>query len=187
MLHLITSFPKPLSGAAAFLGITLVGTIDVFTGFEVSLSVFYAIFVIAAVWSLGRVAGGCAAFYAVSLWTAADHFSGHPFASDWILLWNATVRFSFFLLVVVGAVHTKRHLESVEARSEALEQVLPICTCCKKIADEHGAWVDVETYLGEHLSSSPTMKLCPDCSRKVYIDKVSPADVAAPHVHSESR
>jgi len=159
----------------------MVGTVDFFTGFDVSLSVFYAILVIAAVWSLGRVGGVFAAFYSVALWTVADHFSGHPFASDWILLWNAAVRFSFFSLVVVGADHTKRHLESAEARSEALEQVLPICNCCKKIADEHGAWVDVETYLGEHLSSRPSMKLCPDCSRKVYIDKVSPAAIAVTH------
>ncbi len=178
MLALVSSTPKPLSAAVSFLGILLVGVLDFFTGFDVSLSVFYAVLVILAVWSLGRGAGTAAALLAVTVWSLADHLSGHTYATQWILLWNAVVRFSFFMLVVFGAYYSKHHLELTTARAEALEQVLPVCGCCKKIADEHGAWVDVETYLSEHLSTRATMKLCPDCSRKVYIDKVSPNSVA---------
>lgn len=160
----------------ALLGVMGVGLADYWTAFDVSLSVFYALPVIFGVWWGGRWTGTLAALLAVGAWSLADRLSGHQFSNEWIPLWNACVRFSYLLLIVTGAHFTRRQLQQSQARTKALEQALPICACCKKIRDEEGAWLDVETYVMEHLSPRPAQKLCPDCAKRVYIQKVSPQE-----------
>jgi hypothetical protein len=166
--------PKPLAALAAFAGVVLVGCVDFFTGFDVSLSVFYAMPIILAVWTIGRGYGVFIALIAVGFWFTADRYSGHHFSTPWIMVWNSCVRFCFLMLIVMGSYYARRQLDQTRARAEALEQALPVCHSCKKISDEHGSWVDVETYLAEHLPTRPETKLCPDCAKRLYIDKVSP-------------
>ena len=163
-----------LYAALCLAGVVGVGVVDYETGFDVSLSVFYAMPVIFGVWFAGRWIGTLTALLAVCAWTLADRLSGHRFSSEWIPIWNACVRFSFLMLIVTGAYYTRRQMQESRARTIALEQALPVCNCCKKIRDEKGSWLDVETYVMEHLSTQPAQKLCPDCAKRVYIQKVSP-------------
>jgi len=154
--------------------ILLVGFADYYSGFEVSLSVFYALPIAFGVWYSGRLTGTVAAIVAVAAWILADHLAGHHYQNDWIPVWNAFVRFAFLMLIVTGAYYTRLQLRQSRARTAALESTLPVCTCCKRIRGEDGAWVDVETYIAEHFPTEPEAKVCPDCSRNLYVDKVSP-------------
>jgi hypothetical protein len=125
--------------------------------------------------------GTLAALLAAATWLVADRFSGHHYSAGWIPIWNACVRFSFLMLIVQGAYYTRRQVQQSRARSNVLEQALPVCNCCKKIRDEDGAWLDVETYVLEHLSAQPAQKLCPDCAKRVYIQRVSPRETPPLH------
>lgn len=166
--------PKPLAVLATMVALIIVGASDAWTSFEISFSVFYALPLVFGVWTVGRGYGTWLCLFAVLVWGTSDIASGHHFASQWIMIWNGCVRFCYLQLVVQGAHYARRELDHTRARADALEQALPVCSCCKKISDEHGAWVEVETYLSEHLPTRPETKLCPDCSKRVYIDKVSP-------------
>ena len=49
-----------------------------------------------------------------------------------------------------------------------LSGLLPICSSCKKIRDDHGYWNQLEVYIQEHSDASFTHSFCPDCVRRLY-------------------
>jgi hypothetical protein len=60
-----------------------------------------------------------------------------------------------------------------EALQSALKQeikvlrgLLPICSGCKRIRDDHGLWKQLEVYIRDHSEADFTHGICPDCSKK---------------------
>jgi CheY-like chemotaxis protein len=66
--------------------------------------------------------------------------------------------------------------EHVAELKEALISVkqlgglLPICSYCKKIRDDHNYWQQVEAYVGQHSEAKFSHSICPQC----YEDVVKP-------------
>ena len=66
--------------------------------------------------------------------------------------------------------------ERVEELREALNNVkqlsglLPICSYCKKIRDDHNYWEQVESYVGKHSEAQFSHSICPGC----YVEFVKP-------------
>ena len=98
-----------------------------------------------------------------------------------ITLWSAYRRFT--LIVAIGAslvVLYKRaeeerdvlvrQLQHALANIKTLHGLLPICSSCKKIRDDHGYWNQLETYIGAHTDAEFTHGLCPECIQKLYPD-----------------
>ena len=62
----------------------------------------------------------------------------------------------------------------VSELQEALEKVktlsglLPLCSGCKNIRDDHGYWQQVDNYIMEHSTARFTHGLCPDCIARLY-------------------
>lgn len=54
-------------------------------------------------------------------------------------------------------------LQEALARVQQLQGLLPICTYCKKIRDDHNYWQQVETYLTVHSVARFSHSICPDC------------------------
>lgn len=52
---------------------------------------------------------------------------------------------------------------SLQHERHQLEGLLPICSYCKRIRDEHEEWHVLETYVGERTETSFSPTLCPDC------------------------
>jgi PAS domain S-box-containing protein len=48
--------------------------------------------------------------------------------------------------------------------------VIPICSHCKRIRDEHGSWHDVEVYIGERLGMKFSHGICPSCFHTLHRD-----------------
>ncbi|MEM8930236.1 MAG: two-component regulator propeller domain-containing protein [Acidobacteriota bacterium] len=53
---------------------------------------------------------------------------------------------------------------------KVLRGLLPICSGCKKIRDEDGAWELLESYIDRHSEARFTHSLCPDCVTSVLVD-----------------
>ncbi len=53
---------------------------------------------------------------------------------------------------------------------EGLDGVVTICSDCKKIKNQQGAWQVLERYLREHSQATFSHSLCPDCVKKLYPD-----------------
>jgi PAS domain S-box-containing protein len=60
-------------------------------------------------------------------------------------------------------------------RVKRLSGLLPICSSCKKIRDDHGYWNQLEVYIQEHSDASFTHSFCPECVRRLYPEIFSEA------------
>jgi len=58
-------------------------------------------------------------------------------------------------------------LEDALLRVRQLSGLLPICSSCKKIRDDNGEWIQVETYLRNHSEAEFTHSYCSDCGKKI--------------------
>lgn len=61
-------------------------------------------------------------------------------------------------------------LQETLGKLEVLEGILPICSFCKKIRDDHGYWNQVESYISQHSKALFSHSLCPDCAKEHYPD-----------------
>jgi PAS domain S-box-containing protein len=59
-------------------------------------------------------------------------------------------------------------LQNALVEVKTLSGLLPICANCKKIRDDHGYWIQVETYISKHSEATFTHGLCPDCLKQYY-------------------
>ncbi len=53
-----------------------------------------------------------------------------------------------------------------------LEQMMPICTYCKKIRDDQNYWQQIEGYISERTGSDFSHSVCPDCYQRVVIPEI---------------
>jgi len=51
-----------------------------------------------------------------------------------------------------------------------LRGLLPICSYCKRIRNDAGAWNQIEDYICEHSEADFSPGICPDCSEKHVVD-----------------
>lgn len=54
---------------------------------------------------------------------------------------------------------------------KVLEGLLPICSGCKRIRDEHNKWWPLDAYVRAHTEADLTHTICPDCTDVFYGDQ----------------
>ena len=59
-------------------------------------------------------------------------------------------------------------LLSARERIDALEQFLPMCAVCKKVADDEDEWHEIETYLARKTDQIVSHGICPACNEQLY-------------------
>jgi diguanylate cyclase (GGDEF)-like protein len=91
--------------------IAVIGYIDLITGNEMSFSVFYIIPIGYGAWYVGKTVGTALALLSAIVWLIADSMSGHVYSADWLPIWNASVRFSIFIIVAYLLIKIKRQLK----------------------------------------------------------------------------
>ena len=57
----------------------------------------------------------------------------------------------------------REELQKAIAEIKTLRGVIPICSYCKKIRNDAGAWDVMESYLNEHTDAEFSHGVCPDC------------------------
>lgn len=53
-----------------------------------------------------------------------------------------------------------------------LEQLMPICTYCKKIRDDQNYWQQIEGYINERTGSEFSHSICPDCYQRIVVPEL---------------
>jgi phosphoserine phosphatase RsbU/P len=53
-----------------------------------------------------------------------------------------------------------------------LEELLPICSYCKKIRDDRNYWQQIEGYISERTGSDFSHSICPDCYTRVVVPEM---------------
>lgn len=168
----------------SFMLIGIVSLIDYLTGYELSFSIFYLIPIVLSTWFLNRPIGILMSVTGALAWLIVDLLAGHEYSYMAIPYWNAAVRLGFFLIVTsaLTALRTSQErkealiieLQTVLAKVNVLEGILPICSFCKKIRDKNNTWSTVESYVMSHSEAKFSHTFCPDCGKKHYPEYFDP-------------
>ena len=98
------------------------------------------------------------------------------------LRWNAAPDFGQQVIYSVARDVTERKLADEErekllrelqaalAEVKTLQEILPICSYCRKIRNDDNYWDTVEGYISQHTNSRFSHSICPDC----YKNEVEP-------------
>jgi DNA-binding response OmpR family regulator len=60
-----------------------------------------------------------------------------------------------------------QELEAALARVKQLRGLLPICSYCKKIRNDHNYWEQVDMYIAEHSDAQFSHSICPGCYERI--------------------
>jgi len=76
------------------------------------------------------------------------------------------------------ALKNSRYLETLREKTASLEKalaeirtlrgIIPICTHCKQIRDDHGCWTQLEQYISEHSEAQFSHGICDKCIAAYY-------------------
>jgi PAS domain S-box-containing protein len=61
-------------------------------------------------------------------------------------------------------------LQEALANVKTLSGLLPMCSWCKKIRDEHGVWSEIEVYIQQRSDADITHGICTECQNKIRKD-----------------
>jgi nitrate/nitrite-specific signal transduction histidine kinase len=77
-------------------------------------------------------------------------------------------------VIVAAMVRQVRRYRRAETRLAEIEQLLPICSSCKKIRTDNDhpenprSWTSIDEYLRDKKDMVFTHSICPDCMMKIY-------------------
>ena len=95
----VAALPKAVIFAISLTAMAGVFAIDLVTGGELSVSIFFLIPVGFTAWFVNRPATIAVAFSSATLWYVGEGLGGRAYSNPLIPVWNATVRLGFFLIV----------------------------------------------------------------------------------------
>lgn len=105
MLDVLDRFLGKKSPAqVSFLGfilMALVGIADHLTGYELSFSIFYLVPIVLVTWYAWVWAAFFICCFSALVWFAIEYTADHHYSNDLIVVWNAIVRFGFFLTTML--------------------------------------------------------------------------------------
>jgi len=81
--------------------LALVGLLDYRTGYEISFSLFYLLPISLVVWFGGKRLGVTAAIVSALMELSIEFFSGKNYSQPVFYLWNAAIRFGFYIIVTL--------------------------------------------------------------------------------------
>jgi signal transduction histidine kinase len=106
----------------AVLLVAFIGVLDYITGYDVSLFVFYGLPIMLVVWYVDCKPAMLIALLSALVWWWADIKSGHPYITDWMQVWNSSVRLVFFVFVAFGGAAMKGQRDAVANELEAVNR-----------------------------------------------------------------
>ena len=109
----LKKLPKILWVALASVCVVGIGAVDLATGEDTSLELFYLVPIAMLTWYTGRTAGILGAFACVLAWAGTDLAvaGGQPRLEVWVSVWNVVMRLGFFLIVSLLITDLKRSIE----------------------------------------------------------------------------
>jgi CheY-like chemotaxis protein len=54
-----------------------------------------------------------------------------------------------------------------------LEEMMPMCSYCKKIRDDKNYWQQIESYINERTGTEISHSVCPDCYQRVVVPELA--------------
>jgi signal transduction histidine kinase len=121
MLRYLTRQTASVAFVESLVLLFVISWLDLTTGHQVSLVLFYGGPIVFAVWLCDTKSAFLIAGLAGVLWSWADVVSGHMYSSPTVQAWEIAIRFAFFFLVALAGIATKEQHRASVARISLLE------------------------------------------------------------------
>jgi len=59
-------------------------------------------------------------------------------------------------------------LQQVLNNIQTLKGLIPICSSCRRIRDDSGYWIELQSYIAKHAEVEFSQSLCPNCLKELY-------------------
>jgi signal transduction histidine kinase len=96
--------------------VAVVGLVDYLTGYETFFFIFYLAAVFLAVWFVNVSFGVLISALSVTAWVSTNIAAGERYSSYFVPIWNATIMFLFYLVVVVLLAKLRTLQQELESR-----------------------------------------------------------------------
>jgi len=113
----LSQLPRAQLLIVCLLTVAVTAALDYLSGYEVSFSLFYLAPVTMAAWYLGKRPGIMVAALSCLSWVAADVTAGNHYSSWTVPIWNALIRFGFFLTNGILVVMLRQALIDQQQRA----------------------------------------------------------------------
>src|SRR6266513_2891525 len=121
MFHFFIRQSATLAFVEALALLFAISWLDLATGHQVSLVLFYTAPIVFAVWLCDNKSVFVIAGLAGVLWSWADLARGNSYPSDTIQAWEIAIRFAFFLLVGLAGIGIREKQHAANARISLLQ------------------------------------------------------------------
>jgi signal transduction histidine kinase len=121
MLRFLTRQPTSIAFVESLVLLFAISWLDLATGHQVSLVLFYTAPIVFAVWLCDNKSVFVIAGLAGVLWSWADLALGHSYSSGAVQAWEIAIRFAFFLLVGLAGIGMREKQSASNARISLLE------------------------------------------------------------------
>jgi len=111
LLAWIENASNPIKAISGILLVAVVGSLNILTGWELDLSLFYILPIAFVTWFLGSMAGFFASFVCTAVWYGIDLSLLHEYSSEFVHYWNTVIRLLFFFLFTFMLNSLKNALE----------------------------------------------------------------------------
>ena len=112
----IKALPRVLVVALTFVILVAVGLADFLTGYEISFSVFYLVAISMALWLVGRGFAILISALSIASWILGDLAAGAQYSNSFVLVWNAVITLTSYIIVVGLLSWLKSSQETLEKR-----------------------------------------------------------------------
>ena len=121
ILEFVRRQPRLIVSAEALLLLGLIGWIDLITGHDISLGIFYAIPILFAASFCDRRLPFVVAAISCIVWSWADLAGGHQYSSHRVEAFEISIRCGYFFAVAIAGVAVMDKHRAAEARLAGLE------------------------------------------------------------------
>jgi signal transduction histidine kinase len=119
-------------------------TIDFWTGYELSFSVFYLLPVSFFSWYFSRRAASLICAVCAGLWLASDVFAGHAYSHSIYPAWNAVIRFAIFLIAAILLGELKNEIDRQKRMNLKLARAMEDIEQLSRVKSEFTSMVSHE-------------------------------------------
>ncbi len=121
MFRFLTRQPTIFAFAESLAVLFAISWLDLATGHQISLVLFYTVPIILVVWIADSLSAFVIAGLAGVLWSWVDFVQGNAYPSPTVQAWEIAIRFGFFFLVAFAGIATKEKYRASSARIALLE------------------------------------------------------------------
>jgi signal transduction histidine kinase len=121
MVRFLTRQSPPLPFIESLIFLSMITWVDLVTGHQVSLVLFYSVPIVFAVWLCDNKSAFAVAGLAGVLWSWADVVLGQSYISATVQRWEIAIRFAFFFLVALAGIAVRERHRASGARICLLE------------------------------------------------------------------